>query len=342
MPRKSKKESSNRGGVQNSQNTSKSKQTEVANVNMLVATRSKNDDQDKNGNKRVREHSSSNNKRTRIALPTETADQTVDKTCAEFVEGNKRVNMEASTMVEQTASINDANENELSDEDIVELRHSENDSLDVSMDEHAADLSDQGENAMIDSESAAGSRRVVNRAEMETHELIAQEKIRQIDLEMKDKLMQLHDIMAQGGMQESMEVVNKCTQIINDKQTPIVTYQPVGETTVGEQSGINTNINVVTGNNCAERVVSRPLKTKLLKCQQTKSAETIYDSTVPKRNSSSSSEELGLNTSDEINRCVPLCPEVDNRDMVNKFITDTRRSADQDQFDERDARDYRS
>ena len=101
-------------------------------------------------------------------------------------------------------------------------------------------------------------------------------------MEMKNKLQQLHRLMTREGLGESAEVVEKLLEA-NEKD------RRRGEQ-ISEEPGMNRNENAIVNN-------SKPLNKQrgdLRHLKQSQSVETIYESAVPQRNSSSSEEDFLL------------------------------------------------
>ena len=82
----------------------------------------------------------------------------------------------------------------MSDDDVVELNHPENDSLNISMEEHET-LETQNVSSRPDILNERGSRRSRSVSRNPTETITTEQQIKQIDLEMKNKLQQLHDLM---------------------------------------------------------------------------------------------------------------------------------------------------
>ena len=106
---------------------------------------------------------------------------------------------------------------------------------------------------------------------------------------MKNKLLELQELMAQEGFEESVGVASRCVEILKRKQ------QKENEEIEIPQG---TNINANASHN--RKTAPRNKTGASSMARHTKSVETIYESAVPKRNSSSSEEEFLLNSSDEI------------------------------------------
>ena len=88
------------------------------------------------------------------------------------------------------------------------------------------------------------------------------EQIKRIDNEMKLRLLELHDLMSQEGFDESIEVVQKCTELLKQKQR-------------SRSGGKNVNANASFQN---PKLIERDVPL----VRNSKSMETIYDSAVPK------------------------------------------------------------
>ena len=130
---------------------------------------------------------------------------------------------------------------------------------------------------------------------------------------MKEKLLELQELMAQEGCEESVEVATKCVEILKRKQRKAIAHsekQPLN------QEGMNKNENA---SNVRKQLAN---KTKLTRpVQNSKSVETIYESAVPKCSSSSSEDEFMLNSSDEIitNTQDKIYPNENFADIDNNF-----------------------
>ena len=139
------------------------------------------------------------------------------------------------------------------------------------------------------------------------------EKIRQIDQEMKIKLLELHELMKAEGMDESVEVIERCKELIKRKQTK------------GKENNLNVNTNVVAGKRGNKASCNNNTTPNVL--MGSGSVETIYESAVPKRNSSSSEDELNfdqtLGNKDNVN------------EQINVLISERRRSLSQDRTEQR-------
>ena len=149
------------------------------------------------------------------------------------------------------------------------------------------------------------------------------ERIKQIDREMHEKLLELHNMMKKGGLEESAKILQQLPQIQNNKKelskgNTTVTFKentdllPINS----EQDNNNSNANASTK---IEGIVDVILP------NNAKSLETIYDAAVPKRGSSSSEEELMLNSSNE------SAQEISNTSKANHievFIAEASKQCD--------------
>ena len=99
------------------------------------------------------------------------------------------------------------------------------------------------------------------------------EQIKRIDQEMSAKLLELHQLMSAKDMGESVDMINKCTEILKAKQ----------------KQGKNVNSNArVQMNKTNDFVNSVNREKDNGNIVNSRSVETIYESAIPKRNSSSS------------------------------------------------------
>ena len=129
-----------------------------------------------------------------------------------------------------------------------------------------------------------------------------QDRIKQIDAEMKERIEELHKLMSDGGLQESAELLGKM-MVPNRERNRDKNGDREGQ---GQSNVLNTN------DNASKRIVEQEPKEKQPAAD--KSLETIYESVVPKRISSSSEEEFVNTSGDSVN------PE----NIVNDFIADIR------------------
>ena len=113
-------------------------------------------------------------------------------------------------------------------------------------------------------------------------------KLSALNEEMQNKIKELHKLMFDGGLTESAEMLNRCIPTIEGN---------------GELNS-NTNASLKRGKDNRGKLAN-----------EAKSMETIYESAVPKRNSSSSDDDL-VNTSDEVDNYV-LHENMDCDDVVD-------------------------
>ena len=125
--------------------------------------------------------------------------------CAEFVENNQVIRM----AVDQEDSFYEqemASEGE--SEDFSEEGGYESTDSEISMDKQVASgclAMDQGHSPRVTIETT--TKQSMNRQqEMQYH----QDKINAIDEEMKERVLQLHQMMAKGGLNQSAELLEKC------------------------------------------------------------------------------------------------------------------------------------
>ena len=117
---------------------------------------------------------------------------------------------------------------------------------------------------------------------------INQKSVEDLDAEMKRKIQELHGLMTQGGLTESASMLSKCLPMVEKEGKNV-------------KQGVNTNMNA-TGKRKQNAVIT---DRNIFPSQSNnamsliRSEDTVYDSAVPKHNSSSSEEGL-INTSDEI------------------------------------------
>ena len=136
------------------------------------------------------------------------------------------------------------------------------------------------------------------------------EQVRRIDREMLSRIEELHNIMLQGGLEASADMLDRCASMVKPKRRPTAQDD--------NTQGMNVNRNAIS-------VGKQP------SVPYAKSLDTIYESAVPRkdRNSSSSEEEI-INTSDEID-LAPLngvLSDVNNH-QHNFPLQDVRRREDQ-------------
>ena len=241
-----------------------------------------------------------NNSKGKIDNNTRKSNDEVALVETQFSENNQRVQMSV-TITNDQINVNEVDqlmESELSDDDVVELRPPANESFNE-MSEEAIDHNEFDENASQRSQDNSQGRydsyettHSSAKARRRDSNLLAEaplpctsaesdaEKIRKIDIEMTNKLKELHDLMSEEGMDESVEMVEKCAAILKSKQ----------RRSRSEDAGTGENRNLNASNllHQSKRGVTLPPPVT------SNSEETIYESAVPKRNSSSSEDELTI------------------------------------------------
>ena len=140
-----------------------------------------------------------------------------------------------------------------------------------------------------------------------------QDQISKIDHEMSVKLAELHKLMEQEGMDESVEMVSKCASLLKKKQTKC-------DWEGKELNELNQNRNAYN----LPRAKTRTENNDKNSMMTSKSMETIYQCAVPRRTSSSSEEDLGLNSSDEF-KGDENWKHKNIVENINSLITDLRR-----------------
>ena len=165
-------------------------------------------------------------------------------------------------------------------------------------------------------------------------------RLKQIDKEMKERIQELHNLMSEGGLDESAKLLMDLP-VFKEKQQPLQIGRKVdaqkkqhaeayesdkteGKMETGDSGNFNDNANV---------------NENFTKVTQSKSMDTIYDIAVPRRGSSSSEEELNVNSSDDsgetINKGIKISQTVPSANQIESFIADQRRKR-QDDMTERD------
>ena len=148
--------------------------------------------------------------------------------------------------------------------------------------------------------------------------------------------------MAQEELNESVEIINICSEILKTKQTKTSNQTANQKGTGMLQLNLNSNATskgVKPNFKQQHRVlnVSRLIGGKQLQLPQpvdsSKSLETIYESVVPKRNSSSSEEDL-LIGADEL-----MLGNSNQLNKIDSIISEVCRSLPRDQTDQQRERD---
>ena len=167
-------------------------------------------------------------------------------------------------------------------------------------------------------------------------------EIRKIDAEMKQKLVELKRMMEQGGFKESARILSDFP-MLNDKGGRIgQEKRHLEDTHSNSNQGTNQNVN-----NVNVKVMDKSVAGDLRFSQNSKqsgdgnldnsinskSLETIYESAVPNRDSTSSEDEmLVMNSSDESFNALQLQAKGDynakipSDKQIEDFIVDTRES----------------
>ena len=97
------------------------------------------------------------------------------------------------------------------------------------------------------------------------------------------KLSELHKLMTDKGMTESVNLIQKCTEVSGKSIHSNMSFTQ-------NNNNINNNVNVAEIENSNKGDCD----------SESKSIETIYESAVPKRSSSSSEDDFAFNSSDEV------------------------------------------
>ena len=166
-------------------------------------------------------------------------------------------------------------------------------------------------NGSVDSDGA-------NAGEANISQLSRQERIQQLDVEMKEKIEELHKLMFDGGLTESARLLDSCMPKKVHGNGKGRNSRKVDKGQCSDDLGVNVNENASAARQENQVIGSteKGVREKLDgMVNMAKSLETIYESAVPKRNSSSSEEEI-INTSGESDK-------TDNI-LVNNFIADIR------------------
>ena len=323
MPRKARKGSDQTTKPRQAGNASEQGEQAVANVNTersQSTTRGRSRSRAAENSTRSRERGSSSHRQTKqvqndLIDVREQDDEIQVNTEAHFVKGDKFVNMAVTSPSNE--NLLDSHD-KLSDDDVVELSHPSNDSFyeneqpEFEGIEQNVESSNQGNMpGQVTGKNKARSRSQ-SRSASQTRDSIVEEEdnvaqIHRIDLEMKEKLEQLHAMMAEGDLRESADMINKCSALIDKRQD-----KP-------NESGINKNCNTT---------IEKGNKKKGNSNNKSKSVETIYESTVPKRTSSSSEDDLMLDSSNEFNNnnLIEASKVNDLSQQISKLISDGRKS----------------
>ena len=158
-------------------------------------------------------------------------------------------------------------------------------------------------------------------------------RIKQINQEMKQRLIELKKLMQEEGLTESVELLDQMPQVQEQKNRdggkPSQTAKKGGTDVFPiNQTNVNTNANVNLAQ--SDMLQSKITGSFLNNC---KSLETIYEAAVPQRDSTSSEEEMLINTSDEsVNQeCMGEKQHKDDDPMdkqIEVLIADGRRNAE--------------
>ena len=142
-----------------------------------------------------------------------------------------------------------------------------------------------------DSNAEQGQRgQTIQSVVMETDR---KEQLRKIDREMKQRLIELQKLMESGGLTESAELLAQMSKG-QQKDKPNQQGQVANE---GMEQHAFINLNANANVNIGQAFTSQ--NKEIDGINSSKSMETIYEAAVPQRDSSSSEEELLINTSDE-------------------------------------------
>ena len=150
-----------------------------------------------------------------------------------------------------------------------------------------------------------------NSSRMPVHTLSREDRIKQIDAEMKEKINELHELMSEGGLVESAQRLADITPALTGsykrKHSNVESTQNKAQAKTHD-GNVNTNQNATFRGRCETADINN-----------SRSEETIYQNAIPaKRNSSSSEDDGLLNSSDEGN--IP--------DAIDRLLISERRSAD--------------
>ena len=151
-----------------------------------------------------------------------------------------------------------------------------------------------------------------------------QQKLCALDLEMKQKMKDIHKIMAQGGLNETVEYMNKHFTIGSMEANPDGSGRsPKGRqgNTSNNHLSLNMNQNRLTG---VPQIVSNSISDK--------SVETIYQNAVSEKQDSSSSGDC-IDISDESLQIEGFISEISDRQQGGS-------RCDDDTLDRRDDREY--
>ena len=121
------------------------------------------------------------------------------------------------------------------------------------------------------------------------------EKICALDQEMKEKIVELHKLMSEGGLTESAQMLNNCLPLVNPERRADSGERHNTNQYEVEQGLNQARIEFDLNANCN---ASHNLNNRVVISKNSRSEETINESAVPKRTSLSSEDEL-CNISDE-------------------------------------------
>ena len=133
--------------------------------------------------------------------------------------------------------------------------------------------------------------------------LTNQEKLHTLDLEMKEKIKDIHKIMSEGGLTKTVRYMNRCFGLDHDKTTSA--HKSPANRSRGKKLDKNKEMNL-NQNRRAQCHVAMEIGSD-------RSAETIYKNAVEKRNSSSSEDDC-IDISDEFLHLIVDPQPGDSRD----------------------------
>ena len=158
----------------------------------------------------------------------------------------------------------------------------------------------------------------------------SKDQLNKIDQEMKQKLIELKSMMEKGGLKESANILANFPLLNEEKKDARQNEQTPSNGNQGGNLNVN-NVNVKV----TDDLVAGVLKGKS-NSMVSKSLETIYEAAVPKRGSSSSEDELLVNSSDDSLNASHLQDRGDfigqsgapSDKQIEDFIVDTRKKGE--------------
>ena len=302
MPRKAKQTPKRRNSQSEEEEMEVELKTEkfgVANVNKRAATGKKKKEkaeiadskrQKLNENVSEREAVKPRNRKSaetvvRVVRPSQIDEEEMEQgdTAINFFENGRRMRMVVTNCNDQSGE---------RDNDYVDL-NAEEESEDGEIDFRPSQERKNAENGSGEQDTS-GERNIPTKENLKSAVAEHKKKLNELNSQMQNKIQELHQLMFEGGLTESAEMLNRCI--------PTMPEMPESEE--------NCNLNAI----CKEKGRSKQFDDQEengIKATKGKSIEIIYESAVPKRNSSSSEDDL-VNTSDEIEIC-----EVDQNNSVH-------------------------